>query len=120
MANRKRPIQILFCVSDDEKRIIKAKMAQLGTKNMGAYLRKIDVYKRQQLHRNLAKGSAIQEFMLYDMTTKPEYEANIVAAEILFDTEMCIRDRLVDVTVLHDQLHSAALMDFDQFNRLVY
>lgn len=37
MANRKRPIQILFCVSDDEKRIIKAKMAQLGTKNMGAY-----------------------------------------------------------------------------------
>ena len=40
-----------------------------------------------QLHRNLAKGSAIQEFMLYDMTTKPEYEANIVAAEILLDTD---------------------------------
>jgi Zn-dependent peptidase ImmA (M78 family) len=38
-----------------------------------------------QLHRNLAKGSAIREFMLYDMTTKPEYEANIVAAEILLD-----------------------------------
>ena len=35
----------------------------------------------------LAKGSAIQEFMLYDMTTKPEYEANIVAAEILLDTD---------------------------------
>ena len=43
MANRKRPIQILFCVSDDEKRIIKAKMAQLGTKNMGAYLRKMAI-----------------------------------------------------------------------------
>lgn len=40
-----------------------------------------------QLHRNLAKGSAIQEFMLYDMTTKPEYEANIVAAEILLDID---------------------------------
>jgi Zn-dependent peptidase ImmA (M78 family) len=39
-----------------------------------------------QLHRNLAKGTAIQEFMLYDMATKPEYEANIVAAEILLDT----------------------------------
>ena len=25
--------------------------------------------------------------MLYDMTTKPEYEANIVAAEILLDTD---------------------------------
>ena len=39
MANRTRPNQILFFVSDEEKRIIKAKMAQLGTKNMGAYLR---------------------------------------------------------------------------------
>ena len=37
MANRTRPNQILFFVSDDEKKIIKAKMAQLGTKNMGAY-----------------------------------------------------------------------------------
>ena len=40
-----------------------------------------------QLHRDLATTGAIQEFMLYDMTTKPEYEANIVAAEILLDTD---------------------------------
>lgn len=40
-----------------------------------------------QLHRHLAKGKAIKEFMLYDMTTKPEYEANIVASEILLDTD---------------------------------
>ena len=40
-----------------------------------------------QLHRHLAKGNALQEFMLYDMATKPEYEANIVAAEILLDTD---------------------------------
>ena len=43
MANRTRPNQILFFVSDAEKRIIKAKMAQLGTKNMGAYLRKMAI-----------------------------------------------------------------------------
>ena len=43
MANRTRPNQILFFVSDDEERIIKAKMAQLGTKNMGAYLRKMAI-----------------------------------------------------------------------------
>ena len=43
MANRTRPNQILFFVSDDEKRIIKAKMAQLGTNNMSAYLRKIAI-----------------------------------------------------------------------------
>ena len=41
MANRTRPIRIEFCVSENEHRIIKSKMAQLGTKNMGAYLRKM-------------------------------------------------------------------------------
>ena len=40
-----------------------------------------------QLHRNLAKGDGLKEFMLYDMVTKPEYEANIVASEILLDTD---------------------------------
>lgn len=39
-----------------------------------------------QLHRQLAQGGAIQEFMLYDMTLRPEYEANVVAADILMDT----------------------------------
>ena len=50
MANRTRPIRIEFCVSENEHRIIKSKMAQLGTKNMGAYLRKmaIDGYYTQQ------------------------------------------------------------------------
>lgn len=43
MANRKRPNQILFWVSDEEKRIIQEKMALLGTKNMGAYLRKMAI-----------------------------------------------------------------------------
>ena len=43
MANRTRPNQIRFFVSDDEKRIIKARMAQLVTKNMGAYLRKMAI-----------------------------------------------------------------------------
>lgn len=40
-----------------------------------------------QLHRNLAQANCLHEFMLYDMTTRPEYEANIVAAEILIDTD---------------------------------
>lgn len=43
MANRKRPNQILFWVSDEEKKIIQEKMALLGTKNMGAYLRKMAI-----------------------------------------------------------------------------
>lgn len=40
-----------------------------------------------QLHRKMAKTHPIQEFMLYDMQSRPEYEANIVAAEILLDND---------------------------------
>lgn len=40
-----------------------------------------------QLHRDLAKGDGLMEFMLYDMRSRPEYEANIVAAEILLPDE---------------------------------
>ena len=46
MAKRKRNIQILFCVSLEEKKLIRRKMIESKTKNMGAYLRKmaIDAY----------------------------------------------------------------------------
>lgn len=35
------------------------------------------------LHKRFATGKVIQEFELYDMTARPEYEANCFAAEIL-------------------------------------
>jgi Zn-dependent peptidase ImmA (M78 family) len=38
-----------------------------------------------QLHREYAKNSPIQEFMLYDMASRREYEANIFASELLLD-----------------------------------
>ena len=38
-----------------------------------------------QLHRDLAKLGALQEFVLYDMSTRPEYEANVFAASLLLD-----------------------------------
>lgn len=37
------------------------------------------------LHREWAKQGVLKEFMLYDMRTRPEYEANAFAAEILID-----------------------------------
>ncbi len=40
-----------------------------------------------QLHRDFVRHGALQEFTLYDMRSKPEYEANIVCAEILLDTQ---------------------------------
>ena len=43
MKNRKRQIPILFWVSEEEHEQIEQKMAQLGTGNMSAYLRKIAI-----------------------------------------------------------------------------
>ena len=43
MADRTRPIRIEFCVTEQEKELIESKMAQLGTRNMGAYLRKMAI-----------------------------------------------------------------------------
>ncbi len=43
MANRKRNVPLLFWVSEQEKDMIQEKMAQLGTGNMSAYLRKMAV-----------------------------------------------------------------------------
>ncbi len=42
-----------------------------------------------QLHRDLMRNSAapFREFSLYEMKSRPEYEANIVCSEILLDTE---------------------------------
>ena len=40
-----------------------------------------------RLHRALAKGDGLQEFVLYKMNSIPEYEANIVAAEILLNSD---------------------------------
>lgn len=39
--NRTRPIQLKVRVNQQEKEIIQEKMQQLGTTNMGAYLRKM-------------------------------------------------------------------------------
>ena len=43
MKNRTRPVRIEFRVTEQEHQLIQKKMEQLGTKNMGAYLRKIAI-----------------------------------------------------------------------------
>ena len=43
MKKRKRPERVVFYVTPEEKELIHAKMDQLGTGNMGAYLRKIAI-----------------------------------------------------------------------------
>lgn len=43
MAKRKRDVPLLFWVSKQEKELIDEKMAQLGTENLSAYLRKMAI-----------------------------------------------------------------------------
>lgn len=44
-----------------------------------------------RLHRDYAKGDGLSELTLYDMSTRPEYEANLVAAAILLSDEDVLR-----------------------------
>lgn len=43
MANRNRPIQVKFRVTPEERKLIDRRMAQAGTLNMAAYLRKMAI-----------------------------------------------------------------------------
>lgn len=43
MANRNRPIQVKFRVTPEERKLIDKRMAQAGTINMAAYLRKMAI-----------------------------------------------------------------------------
>ena len=43
MANRNRPIQVKFRVTPEERALIDKRMAQAGTMNMAAYLRKMAI-----------------------------------------------------------------------------
>ena len=43
IANRKRNIQVKFYVTPEEKELMEQKMAQLQTKRLGAYLRKMAI-----------------------------------------------------------------------------
>lgn len=40
-----------------------------------------------QLHREFARDASLKEFMLYDMHSRQEYEANVFAADLLLEDE---------------------------------
>lgn len=39
------------------------------------------------LHREFARNGGLREFMLYDMKSRPEYEANMFAADLLLEDD---------------------------------
>ena len=62
-----------------------------------------------RFHRQFAKSGVLQEFMLYDMRTRPEYEANIFASALLIDD----RDILRLIREEHDICQIAGELDAD-------
>ena len=62
-----------------------------------------------QLHRHLAKGDGLMEFVLYDMASRPEYEANILAAQILLPDD----EVLEHIYNGYDAEQIARIMDSD-------
>ncbi|HOP11034.1 MAG TPA: ImmA/IrrE family metallo-endopeptidase [Oscillospiraceae bacterium] len=50
-----------------------------------------------RLHQSLAKVAPLKDFMLYDMTSHAEYEANVFCSELLIEDELiaeCIADEM--------------------------
>lgn len=87
-------INVLFCDGFGSLKgmykVIKRNRFIFINKDMSEQMQKIvcaHEIGHDQAHRSFAKEATLQEFMLYDMNTRAEYEANIIAAEILLDTD---------------------------------
>ncbi len=60
----------------------------------------------------MAKSHPIQEFMLYDMKSRPEYEANIVSTEILLDNK-AVLEYIYDYGYTAEQIARAMKTDIN-------
>jgi Zn-dependent peptidase ImmA (M78 family) len=64
-----------------------------------------------QFHRELAINSWLQEFMLYDMSSRPEYEANLFASEILLSDDEILE--LIELNYDVEQISRALYSDIN-------
>ena len=95
MKNRKRPERIVFYVTQEEREQIREKMAQLGTDNMGAYLRKmaidgyvvnLDLPELRELTKLLRRSSAnLNQLAKRVHETARIYDADIESLQAEFD-----------------------------------
>lgn len=70
------------------------------------------------LHRDLAKVAPLKDFMLYDMTSQTEYQANIFAAELLIEDQeilSCIADDLDYLSLCAELGYKPELVTFKLF-----
>lgn len=83
------------------------------------------------LHQDLARKVCLQEFMLYDMKSRPEYEANLFASEILlpddriltlahdgYDIEQISKELCTDINLIALKLSSMSTRGY-QFNNVI-
>lgn len=85
-------IKVMF-VNDFEKlkgvyRVIKRNRWIFINSNLSVQMQRIvcaHELGHDQLHRELAKDDGMMEFVLYDMNSRPEFEANVLASNILLD-----------------------------------
>ena len=81
MANRTRPIRIEFCVSENEHRIIKSKMAQLGTRKMAidGYIIKVDYTQQKKLASAVSRAASNINLICRRINSKGNlYEDDVV------------------------------------------
>ena len=105
MKKRNRPIPIMFWVSENERAQIEEKMAQLGTNNMSAYLRKIaidgyvvnlDLPELRELTMLLRRSSAnLNQLTKRVHETARIYDADIESLRAEFDKLLDAADVLL-------------------------
>ena len=88
MENRKRTIQIKFRVTEGEKKLIEQKMAQLPTKHIGAYMRKMaidgyiiytDLSEFKEFQKELQSiGRNVNQIAKRIISTSTAYDADII------------------------------------------
>lgn len=101
MANRKRDVPLLFWVSRQEKELIDEKMAQLGTGNLSAYLRKmaIDGY---AVRLDLPELRELISLLRYSSNNLNQLTRHVHETGRLYDTD------LEDMRQSYDRLWEAA------------
>jgi Zn-dependent peptidase ImmA (M78 family) len=78
IVNRERHIVINNTLEEEEQRIVCAH--ELG---------------HDRLHQHFARVNALKDFVLYDMSSKPEYEANIFAVDLLIE-DVKVRELILE------------------------
>ncbi len=76
-------------------------------------------------HRELAKGQGLQEFELFRMQSRTEYEANAFASHVLIDTDECLELArngydVVSIAKCMNSEINLMLIKLQELNRLGY